>query len=152
MKKIDLGQTISILANIGVIAGIIFLAIEIQQNNELLVSQARIERIDARKGVYDLLLNNHELRRVSFQFANEGRESLSPDDRYLLEQFHALNFVNWEALWLEYEAGFLNVEDLSIESRREQFVSQDMAESWQAIKGRFDLQFVNWVDSNIASR
>jgi len=32
MKKIDLGQTISTLANIGVIAGIAFLAIEIQQN------------------------------------------------------------------------------------------------------------------------
>jgi hypothetical protein len=33
MKKIDLGQTITILANIGVIVGIGFLAIEIQQTN-----------------------------------------------------------------------------------------------------------------------
>ena len=32
MKKIELGQTISILANIGVIAGIVFLAIEMRQN------------------------------------------------------------------------------------------------------------------------
>jgi hypothetical protein len=32
MKKIDFGQTITIIANIGVIAGIAFLAIEIQQN------------------------------------------------------------------------------------------------------------------------
>lgn len=32
MKKIDLGQAISILANIGVIAGIVFLAYEIRQN------------------------------------------------------------------------------------------------------------------------
>jgi hypothetical protein len=28
MKKIDVGQTIGILANIGVVAGIVFLAIE----------------------------------------------------------------------------------------------------------------------------
>ena len=32
MKKIDLGQTLQILANIGVIAGIVFLAVEIRQN------------------------------------------------------------------------------------------------------------------------
>ena len=38
MKKIDLGQTISILANVGVVVGIIFLAVEIRDNN----IQARI--------------------------------------------------------------------------------------------------------------
>jgi hypothetical protein len=32
MKKIDLGQTIQILANVGVIAGIVFLAIEVRTN------------------------------------------------------------------------------------------------------------------------
>jgi len=32
LKKIDLGQTISIFANVGVIAGIIFLAVELRQN------------------------------------------------------------------------------------------------------------------------
>jgi len=32
MKNINYGQTISVLANLGVIAGILFLAIEIRQN------------------------------------------------------------------------------------------------------------------------
>jgi hypothetical protein len=41
MKKIDLGQTITILANVGVIAGIVFLAIELQQNNALLETEIR---------------------------------------------------------------------------------------------------------------
>ena len=35
MKKIDLGQAVSILANVGVLAGILFLAVELRQNNEL---------------------------------------------------------------------------------------------------------------------
>ena len=34
MKKIDLGQTIAILANLGVIAGIAFLAFELRQNTQ----------------------------------------------------------------------------------------------------------------------
>ena len=36
MKRIDLGQTIQILANVGVVAGIVILAIEIQQNTRSL--------------------------------------------------------------------------------------------------------------------
>lgn len=41
MAKIDLGQTIQVLANVGVIAGIIFLAVEIRQNNRLMMAQTR---------------------------------------------------------------------------------------------------------------
>jgi len=51
MKKFDLGQTISILANVGVIAGIVFLAIEVAQNTEsleetrnLAIAQAQQDR------------------------------------------------------------------------------------------------------------
>ena len=43
MKKIDLGQLTNTLANLGVIAGIVFLAIEIRQNNMLMQSQTRSE-------------------------------------------------------------------------------------------------------------
>ena len=41
MKKIDLGQAISIFANLGVIAGIVFLGIELQQNRQSLQAQTR---------------------------------------------------------------------------------------------------------------
>ena len=44
MKKIDLGQTLSILANLGVIAGIVFLAIEVRQNQESLEQSNLIDR------------------------------------------------------------------------------------------------------------
>jgi len=40
MKKIDLGQTITIFANAGAIAGIVCLALEIQQDDELLKDQS----------------------------------------------------------------------------------------------------------------
>jgi len=43
MNKIDLGQTIVILANVGVIAGIVFLAVEIRQNNRIVQAQTRAQ-------------------------------------------------------------------------------------------------------------
>ena len=47
MKKIDLGRTIGMLANLGVIIGIAFLAIEMHQNNQLLSMQARLTETQA---------------------------------------------------------------------------------------------------------
>ena len=35
MKKLDLGQTVTILANVGIIAGIVFLGIEFHAPREL---------------------------------------------------------------------------------------------------------------------
>ncbi len=38
MKKIDLGQAIGILANVGVIAGIVLLGMGLRQNDEVVVA------------------------------------------------------------------------------------------------------------------
>ena len=58
MKKIDLGQTITILANVGVIAGIVFLAFELQQNNELLAADASFNRFNMERERRDRLIEN----------------------------------------------------------------------------------------------
>jgi len=43
MKKIDLGQTLTILANVGVLAGILLLVFELNQNREMMRAQTRSE-------------------------------------------------------------------------------------------------------------
>ena len=43
MKKIDLGQTITIVANIGVLLGIILLVYELDQNRDMMRAQIRNE-------------------------------------------------------------------------------------------------------------
>lgn len=48
MKKIDVGQTVQILTNVGVIVGIVLLGIELRQNNAALGVQTRLEREDVR--------------------------------------------------------------------------------------------------------
>ena len=67
MNKIDVGQTISILANIGVIAGIAFLAIEIRDSN----TQARIattqETIAQNAGWWELIAADPGLSDIYFR-------------------------------------------------------------------------------------
>ncbi|HUF73497.1 MAG TPA: hypothetical protein VMR74_11420 [Gammaproteobacteria bacterium] len=41
MKKIDLGQTINTLANLGVLIGLVLLLVQLNQNNELMRAEAQ---------------------------------------------------------------------------------------------------------------
>ena len=49
MKKLDFGQTVSLFANLGVIAGIIFLGVEIRQNQSAFEEQNMLTRLSARE-------------------------------------------------------------------------------------------------------
>ena len=71
MKKIEFGQTVGILANTGVIAGIVFLAVEISQNQGALEEQNMLTRLSAREVASEtygnfryLLLENPDLLQV----------------------------------------------------------------------------------------
>jgi len=48
MKNFDIGQLTTILAHIGVIVGIVFLALELNQKNALLESAAKTTRVEIR--------------------------------------------------------------------------------------------------------
>lgn len=61
MKKIDLGQSIGLLANLGVIAGIAFLAIEIQQNTRSLEVNAYQELMNSIIATNALLIEYPEV-------------------------------------------------------------------------------------------
>ena len=52
MKKIDVGQGVAILANLGVIAGILLLTLELRQNNELMSIQAQATAVSLRTEVW----------------------------------------------------------------------------------------------------
>jgi hypothetical protein len=69
MKKIDLGQTIQLLANLGVIAGIVFLAVEARQNRELLEVQVKLLRADADYNYYQARAQNRQMIATDPEYA-----------------------------------------------------------------------------------
>jgi hypothetical protein len=85
MKKIDLSQALNTLANVGVIAGILFLAIEVRQNQESLdqaneLTRAAILTEGAEKfnDWRALLLQDPELHAIYAR--GEAGEELSPEE------------------------------------------------------------------------
>jgi hypothetical protein len=116
MKKIDLGQTITILANIGVIAGIVFLALEVRQNQQTLergnamnlvaVQNASQEQYSSFRA---LLLDNDELFSV-WQRGLADEELIELEQAKFLELCTdqifrmATDYRTWDALDRPLEA------------------------------------------------
>ncbi len=106
MKKIDLGQAITILANIGVIAGIIFLGVELQQNNEFLEAQARSDREAVRRGVFERYLQNPALIEATLK-ADSGEE-LTEQEASLVNWANRATLWDWRYVYREYREGLLD--------------------------------------------
>ena len=58
MKNFNLSQVITILSNLGVIAGIFFLAVEMEQNNRLLDAQVSYNLLQNRTRTSDEIYYN----------------------------------------------------------------------------------------------
>jgi len=72
VKNIDLGQTLNTFANVGVIAGIIFLAYELNQNNEFLELEAKATRVQINLDAWERLASDPALVALMMKDRNEG--------------------------------------------------------------------------------
>lgn len=83
MKKIELGQTLQLLGNAGVIVGIFLLAYELNQNRELMQAQTRSDITDQLLNIIFQEVNTPGLPEALLKgFANEP---LTPIEDLLLE-------------------------------------------------------------------
>ena len=119
MKKIDLGQTITILANVGVIIGIVFLALEIRQNNSQLSAQSRFNYFQTRID-FSLLSATDPVLSPILAKLSLG-EALDRHEEVLFFNFAIAALDAWRFEMLEYEAGRLTYEELDIPRKREIF-------------------------------
>jgi hypothetical protein len=146
MMKIDLGQTIGILANLGVIAGIVFLGIELRQNNDQL-------QIQARQNVYEM---QAEIQRNFFR--NDGgladlywKEVLGGD----LSTLESARLASYRTHLIRTMA-FIYREDPeaandSIDWMVMLFRGPGMRELWDEIRESQNNDFVRFVETNVLS-
>lgn len=112
MKKLDLGQMISILANIGVIAGIAFVAYELRQNNEFLQAQARESVHERRTSINLLPTVTPELASTIDKY--DSGQPLSGAEQLVLDGLNRATLATFEWQFGEYRRGRLSYD---VESR-----------------------------------
>jgi len=145
LKKFDLGQTVSILANLGVIAGIVFLGIELRQTNELMDEQQRFNRLSISTGTNTLIAGNRELAELRVS-AMEDLSQLTAADRIQLNALEMRVLRNWEWTFRE-----LPLSELPVNSWRRVSKRPSWREIWSERKGEFDPEFERWIDEAVVS-
>jgi len=117
MKKIDLGHAVTILANLGVLAGIIFLAFEINQNTATMRTAAYQSRTDAVVDLYGLVAESEVLSsalakmRWSRDFCNPDPsliDDLTEQEEVVLVSFLRAQFFRLDNATFQYEEGTLD--------------------------------------------
>jgi len=108
MKKIDVGQTITILANIGVIAGIILLAYEISQNSEAIRLQAAQSNLNTFYAIDLLIAEGGTDEQSLAKLLVSPVEGRSVSDQFRYERFADSVLSSWQNNFFLNEQGILN--------------------------------------------
>ena len=158
MKKIDLGQAITILANMGVIAGIVFLGIELRQNNELLSAEARATRLSVRLNENQLPIENPDLANALIK--HRHGDELTEHEQLVLDRYMETILVVFQNVVIEAQRGLIDEQSIPIDSWRNLFSGRalsipgywpDLSDYWEASKLGFDPAFVQWMEENVVN-
>ncbi len=151
MKKIEPQELISILANIGVIAGIVFLAFELRQNNELMASEARATYASMDQIGWSFIIENPDLSDLLIKDRNG--EELTESEELRLNALWLQNLAQYQFRFLEdpNSVGWVNGQRRNYESY------STLRSAWegngsgarQAGKDNFDPRFVRFYEENV---
>ena len=110
MKKIDLGHTVGILANVGVVIGLIFLGLELRQTQSAMQAQAYQTRaLDAIAWNFEIAKDDN-LRRVqsALDSGNVNLGALDRDDRQIAVYLLDLIRTDVDNEHYQYQQGLLD--------------------------------------------
>ena len=148
MNKLDFGQAVTTIVNLGVIAGLVFLALELGETNALMEIQARATRLGILKESSTARLDYPELRRA-FSKVREGSE-LTDDEREVVRLYYINLFHNFDYVYEDYKAGIADERDLRVDGWRAFYrAGPDSDAIWAATRDAFDPDFVAWFEQNI---
>jgi hypothetical protein len=153
MKKFDIGQALSILANVGVIAGLVFLGFELNQNNELMEAEVRTTYASMDQNGWGYLIENPDFIEVLIK--DRSGEELTEAEELRLNALWMQNLAQHQFRYLEDPDSAVNW----VLGQRRNFESyrslrsawQGTGSSRQAGKDNFDNRFVQFYDENVAN-
>ena len=148
MKNLNLGQAITIFANLGVIAGIVFLALELQQNNEIMEEQRRFNRLSTVLDSHATIVENTALAELVVKL-DEAPDPLNPTILTPAERYQIIGYGMRILMNQEWQFRTLPREELPVASMRRKSKEAIWRFMWHERKAEFDPAFVEWIESDV---
>jgi len=151
MKRIEPGQIMTFIANVGVLGGLLLLAFELRQNNELMEADARLNFTVVAVDAWQFFAVNGEL--AELREREKSGEELSNAERRRIDAAVMSVFVMAE--W-NYST-MMSEESLDLRRLREvqryNFAnSPEYRRVWELRKSGFDPAFVQWMEEIVISK
>lgn len=147
MNLDSLNKWLTLSANIGVIAGIILLAVELNQNNELLKSEARYNLQFSRAEELRQIAENEDLMKIWFKAGVDIE--LTADERNRLFGMLVQRFVHWEWYYEQYRGGLIRFENIPIKAWQGIMESSERRKIWDSSVNLFTPEFVEFMNENV---
>jgi len=150
MKLDKLGQWMTIATNIGVLLGVVFLVIEINQNTEALKAQDEYANLDQWTAYFMAPSQSADLSRVVVK-GNASYDNLNPEERLQYDGYLGSFLAIAEQSWYSIEAGRYYY-GLPEHGRLVQATmsSPGAREYWAVNRALFTPPFAAWVDGLLA--
>ena len=103
MEIQKLNQWLTLVANLGVIAGIVFLAVELRQNNEMMRAQTRSQLAEEVTELFTANMNDQPYAEILMR-GNKGEE-LSEIEQYQYARHRSAWLWYWNNVAYQYQMG-----------------------------------------------
>jgi hypothetical protein len=144
MKKINLNETIQTIANICVVLGIVFLALEVQQNTEAVRSATVNSLSEQTYETVRLALENPDIRKAVF--AARRNEDLTEDQQQIMNLVFNASLRVRQNRYLQDQFGVLD-EDVSSELGSGGIYRMGLfRDYWAVEKDRYSPGFQDYVE------
>ena len=150
MKRFELGQLMTFVANLGILGGLLLLAFELRQNNELMEADARQNRVQMSVDAWRFFAENGDL--IEMREREKSGEELSNAETRRVDAsvMSVLVIVAWTFAELPEESSDLRQVR---EVQRYNFAnSPEYRRVWEARKSTFDPAFIQWMEENVVNQ
>lgn len=142
---------LQLAANLGVIAGLVFVALELAQNTAMTRAQTRGNVAQA---VVHLIELERDPRIVQANLRLERGEELTEEDRYLLENMANATLRVWENTYYQYSADLFDKEEFAADLEVwEEFLRTPIyAGLWERTRHTYASNFREVIDGLVLER
>ncbi len=151
MKKIDLGQSVGILANVGVLVGILLLVYELGLNRQMMRAQTRHDLAEAIVGQLTLLATDGELAELIAR-VDSGAANVTEVERGRYQAVVNARFRTWEDVHYQYRADLYDESEFVTQTLAwKRFLDSDATqEIWLSTRDFYSPEFAAQIDALLA--
>lgn len=141
----DLGSIGELIAAIATIGTLLYLAIQIRQNNIIAKEQAHYHMLQNQTSYYDRLAQHPDYLRTVY-----GEHLTDSEVKHLQHQSNATSvFFKWNWEYLRAQEGIYGSSDIPTEGFRREFQNANLFEQWCNQKEIFDPRFREFMDREV---